>query len=63
MALKQFDLRLEMEREAFIKGSCRPTQFKFDLLDSTLSMSAAIALGALSVRLYYLLTSKFNEKK
>ena len=52
VALQQFDLRVEAEREAFIKGSCRPSQVKPNLLEATLSLSAAVALGALSVRLY-----------
>ena len=52
VALEQFDLRLEAESEAFIKGSWRPSQVKPDLLEATLSLSAAVTLGTLSVRLY-----------
>ena len=52
VALQQMAQRLKVEREAFLKGSCRPLQARPDLLGPPLSMSAAIALGAISVRLY-----------
>ena len=51
IALKQLDLRLKAEEEAFISGHCRPLQSKPDLISPPLSMSAAIAIGAISVRL------------
>ena len=51
MALEQLALRLKVEESAFMFGVYRPLQAKPDLLESQLSMSAAIALGAISVRL------------
>ena len=50
-ALQQMVLRLKLEEHAFIKGFYRPLQARPDLLGPQLSMSAALALGAISVRL------------
>ena len=51
MALEQMVLRLKLEEHAFVKGFYRPLQARPDILGPQLSMSAAIALGAISVRL------------
>ena len=51
MALKQLALRLKVEESAFVFGVYRPLQANPNLIESQLSMSAAITLGALSVRL------------
>lgn len=51
IALKQLADRLKVEKNAFMSGSYRPLQADPDLLGPQLSMSAAITLGAISVRL------------
>lgn len=51
VALKQMFPRLQMEKEAFVKGLYRPLQARPDLLGPPVSFSAAIAQGAISVRL------------
>jgi len=51
IALKQLADRLKVEKTAFLSGSYRPLQADPNLLGPQLSMSAAIALGAISVRL------------
>ena len=52
VALEQMVLRLKAEEEAFLKGLYRPLQARPDLLGPPLVLSAAIAIGAISVRLY-----------
>ena len=52
VALEQMVLRLKAEEEAFLKGLYRPLQARPDLLGPPLALSAAIAIGAISVRLY-----------
>ena len=51
-ALKQMTLRLTTEKNAFLAGLYRPNQARPDLLGPSLSLSSAICLGAISVRLY-----------
>jgi hypothetical protein len=51
-ALKQMALRLTTEKNAFLAGLYRPNQVRPDLLGPSLSLSSAIAVGAVSVRLY-----------
>lgn len=50
-ALAEMIPRLEVERDAFLKGFYRPNQARPDLLGPPLTLSAAITLGAISVRL------------
>ena len=52
VALEQMVPRLQMEEKAFLRGLYRPLQARPDLLGPPLSLSAAIAQGAISVRLY-----------
>ena len=52
VALEQMVPRLQMEASAFVRGLYRPLQARPDLLGPPLSLSAAIAQGAISVRLY-----------
>ena len=51
-ALKQMALRLTVEKNAYLAGLYRPNQARPDLLGPSLSLSSAICLGAISVRLY-----------
>lgn len=51
-ALKHLALRLRAEESAFRAGFYKPTQARPDLLGPPLSLSAALALGTVSVRLY-----------
>ena len=52
VALEQLLLHLKAEKEALVTGQYRPLQqAQPDLLNPPLSMSAAIAIGTLSVRL------------
>lgn len=51
VALEQLALRLKVEKDSFDKGFYLPLQVRPDLFAPPLSMSAAIALGAISVRL------------
>lgn len=50
-ALKQMILRLKAEEKAFLAGLYQPNQARPDILGPSLSLSSAIALGAISVRL------------
>ncbi|KAI9563084.1 CRY-D [Daphnia sinensis] len=52
-ALKHFAIRLRAEESAFRSGFYQPNQARPDLLGPPLSLSAAISLGAMSVRLFY----------
>jgi len=51
VALEQLLLHLKAEKEAFATGQYRPLQVQPDLLNPPPSISAAIAIGTLSVRL------------
>jgi cryptochrome len=50
-ALKHFAIRLQAEETAFRGGFYQPNQARPDLLGPPLSLSAAISVGAISVRL------------
>ena len=50
-AIKDLVIRLDVEEASFRRGIVRPSQNKPDLLGPPLSLSAAISLGAISVRL------------
>lgn len=50
-ALKHFEIRLRAEETAFRSGFYQPNQARPDLLGPPLSLSAAISVGAMSVRL------------
>lgn len=52
-ALKSLTLRLNVEKQAFENGTYLPNQANPNLLGSSTSMSAALRLGCLSVRLFY----------
>ncbi|XP_046642554.1 cryptochrome-1-like isoform X1 [Daphnia pulicaria] len=52
-ALKHFAIRLQAEETAFRSGFYQPNQARPDLLGPPLSLSAAISVGAISVRLFY----------
>lgn len=50
-ALKLLDIRLKAEEKAFRSGLYKPTQARPDLLGPPLSLSAALSIGSISVRL------------
>ncbi|XP_046452816.1 cryptochrome-1-like [Daphnia pulex] len=52
-ALKHFAIRLQAEETAFRSGFYQPNQARPDLLGPPLSLSAAISVRAISVRLFY----------
>lgn len=54
-ALKHLAIRLRAEETAFRNGFYQPNQARPDLLGPPLSLSAAISIGAISVRLLALL--------
>ena len=51
IALKHLASRFQAEKSAFIAGFYQPNQARPDLIGPPLSISAAISLGAISVRL------------
>jgi len=53
IALKHFEVRLEAEKSAFIASLYQPNQARPDLLGPPLSLSAALAMGVISVRYFY----------
>lgn len=52
-ALQQLQVRLEVEQQAFEKGTYLPNQANIDLIGPPTSMSAALRFGCLSVRKFY----------
>lgn len=61
-ALEHLKMRLEVEQEAFSKGTYLPNHANVDLLSPPTSMSTALRYGCLSVRrFFYAIHDKFNE--
>ncbi|GFU12876.1 cryptochrome-1 [Nephila pilipes] len=61
-ALKHLDARLKVEEEALESGIFMPNQAKPDLLGPSMSLSAALSLGCLSVRKFYWSLQDLHER-
>ncbi|XP_077288717.1 circadian regulator cryptochrome [Arctopsyche grandis] len=53
LALRLFSNRLQIEAQAFIRGSFLPTHSNLDLLGPPISLSPALRFGCLSIRKFY----------